>query len=344
MLTEDIPAKIWKRKTPPRRVLAIRLQAMGDTVITLPYLQALRNTLPPGTQLDFLTRKEVDPIPRDLLLFDHVFSIGGKRNAGKQLISACLLLPRLLFRRYDVIIDLQNNRISRLVTKILSPEAWSAFDRYSPRAAGERTRLTIEAAGLGPNYPDAGYRFRQTAFNENNILEQCGWDGKSKLVILNPAGAFSTRHWPMENYVAFAKLWLQDFPDTQFIALGIKFIAEKAQFLKSQLGGKLLYMIDNTSPSEGFRIIHRCSFMLSEDSGLMHMAWVLDKPTVVLLGSTRSDWVTPQSKHTLVFSSGDLPCGNCMLETCKFNDVHCLTRYTPELVFQKVKAFIKAIE
>jgi heptosyltransferase II len=37
----------------------------------------------------------------------------------------------------------------------------------------------------------------------------------------------------------------------------------------------------------------------------------------------------------LLLSSSDLPCGNCMLEFCKYKDVHCLTRYSPEFVFEK---------
>jgi hypothetical protein len=41
----NIACKPWTRKSPPGRVLAIRLQAMGDVVITLPYLQGLRNSL-----------------------------------------------------------------------------------------------------------------------------------------------------------------------------------------------------------------------------------------------------------------------------------------------------------
>lgn len=344
MTPELIPARPWTGKRPPRRVLAIRLQAMGDTVITLPYLQSLRNTLPPGTQLDLLTRKEVSPIPRDLQLFNNIYAIGGKRNHRKQFLHALLLLPRLWIRRYDVVIDLQHNRISTVMRKLLHPRAWSAFDRFSPRAAGERTRLTIEAAGLGANQFDAGYTFKESNFGEDAILKACGWDGKSKLVILNPASAFPTRHWPMDYYVGFAKRWLVEYPDTQFIALGIGFIKERAAFLKDALGERLLYMIDNTSPSEGFRLIRRAQFMLSEDSGLMHMSWVLDRPTVALLGGTRSDWVRPQNKRSLVFSSDDLPCGNCMLEVCPFGDVHCLTRFTPDIVFEKVNAFIQSLD
>jgi hypothetical protein len=29
-----------------------------------------------------------------------------------------------------------------------------------------------------------------------------------------------------------------------------------------------------------------------------------------------------------------LPCGNCMQETCRYGDVHCLTRYDADVVFE----------
>src|SRR5882757_9024289 len=116
----DIPAKPWKKSAMPKRILAIRLQAMGDLVITLPYLQQLKKMLP-DTRLDLLTREEVDAIPKNIQLFDHVYSIGGGRNGKKQLLHGCWLLPKLLLQRYDVVIDLQNNKISKLVRKSLMP-------------------------------------------------------------------------------------------------------------------------------------------------------------------------------------------------------------------------------
>jgi ADP-heptose:LPS heptosyltransferase len=79
----NIPAQPWTKNDLPKRILAIRLQAMGDLAITLPYLQALRNMLPPSTILDLLTRKEVDNIPRNLLLFNKIYSIGGKKKFQK---------------------------------------------------------------------------------------------------------------------------------------------------------------------------------------------------------------------------------------------------------------------
>ena len=330
----NIPRKPWNKKKPPGRVLAIRLQAMGDVVITLPYLQAFRNALPSSSRLDLVTLEENESIPHSIELFDKIYSIRGYRNLKKQLAFTCLLLPKILLRRYDVVLDLQNNIISRIIRKTVIPDAWSEFDKFSPIAAGERTRLTIEAVGLGQNFP-ASHFILKNEFNLDALLMKNGWDGTSAMVVLNPAGAFETRNWPAKNYVDFARLWLGLFPTTQFLILGIDLIAAKANFFKTELGNKLVNLVNQTTPVQAFALIQKVKFVLSEDSGLMHMAWVSGIPTLAMFGSTRSDWSTPLGNHSLLLNSSDLECGNCMLQICKYGDTHCLTRYTPEMVFEK---------
>ena len=339
-----IPAKRWRKNSIPKRVLAIRLQAMGDLVITLPYLQNLRNTLPPDTELDLLTREEVSSIPKNLELFNHVYSIGGGRNWKKQFILICFLLPKLLLRRYDVVIDLQNNIISKTVRKTLMPAAWSEFDRFSSVPAGECTRLAIEAIGLSKCHADSRFRMKTSHSEIAKVLSDNGWDGKTELVLLNPAGAFKTRNWPIEYYVEFARLWLQSFPQTQFVVMGTSFISVKAACLKEELNDKLINLIGATTPAQAFALLQKMQLVISEDSGLMHMAWVSGIPTLALFGSTRSDRATPLGKHSLLLHSSDLPCGNCMREECKFGDNHCMTRYFPQFVFEKGISLIKNLE
>src|SRR5215469_15583153 len=328
----NISCSPWIETNPPRRILAIRLQALGDVVITLPYLQCLRNSMSFETRLDLLTRKEVEEIPKNLNLFDHVYSVGGARNLKRQMLSACLLLPKLFIQRYDVIIDLQNSILSRLVRRTLRPTAWSAFDRSSPQSAGERNRLTIEAVGLGSNRLDSRLRFRRS-FPATAILKSIGLIDTYPLVVLNPAGAFATRNWEMHKYVLFARQWLQRWPSTKFLVLGTSFIAEKAAFLESELGQHLINLVGKTTPSEAFALLQRVTLVLSEDSGLMHMSWVSGTPVLALFGSTRSDWSRPLGPRSLVLDSSDLPCGNCMQATCRRGDVFCLTRRTADEVF-----------
>src|SRR6185295_1641910 len=173
----EILARPWTKKNFPKRILAIRLQATGDVTITLPYLQHLRNSLPVLTKIDFLTRKECDNIPKNILLFNKVISIGGGRSLKRQLIYTFFLFPGFFFRRYDVLIDLQNNEISGLVRRFIRPKAWSVFDRFSSRPAGERTRLTIEAVGLGENGISSDFKFGGSN-DSTGILKKNGWNEK----------------------------------------------------------------------------------------------------------------------------------------------------------------------
>ncbi len=339
----DIPAKPWNRPAAPGKILVIRLQAMGDVVATLPYLQHLRNTLPRDVQIDFLTREETESIPRSIQLFDRIIAIGGGRNFKKQLVYTALLLPKLLLRRYDVVIDLQNNVISRTVRKFIKPVAWCEFDRFSPIAGGERYRLTIEAVGLGANKADNSFRLTDPKAGLE-ILQRNGCSKEHMLVVLNPAGFFETRNWSMNNYVDFARLWLNEFPKTRFLVLGISFIAEKAAFLQQHLGDKLVNLVNKTTAAEAFAVLQHADLMFSEDSGLMHMAWCSGIPTVALFGGTRSDWSRPLGEHTFFFDSSDLPCGSCMQAVCQFGDVHCLTRITPAQAFQQATSLVRKVK
>ncbi len=343
----DVPGSepIKSRPLPPgtkvKRILAIRLQAMGDLAAALPYLQQLRNSLPPSTRIDLLTRVEVASLPKSLLLFNNVFTIGGGRSIRKQFLRTVLKLPRLMIGNYDLVIDLQNNTISRLVRKSLFFSAWSSYDRYSPISGGERYRLTIEASGIGKSIPATKFHLKVPG-NAADILKQNGWEEKNDLVVLNPAAAFETRNWNIENYVHFAKLWINIYPETQFLLLGTSFIHDKANYLKEQLGSRLINLESKTSVSEAFSILQRVKFILSEDSGLMHMAWASGIPTLALFGATRTDQVQPIGDHTFFLDASDLPCGGCMKEICMFGNVHCLARYTPEFVFQKAMVLMEA--
>ena len=337
-----IDAKPWTAQRLPKRVLAIRLQAMGDVMGTLPYLQDLRNSLPASVELDFLTREETDSIAKDILLFDRVISIGGGRSHKRQLVHTLLLLPWLLSRRYDVIIDLQHNDISGMVRRVLRPAAWSLFDRFSPIHGGERYRLTIEAVGLGRNKLEPHFRLRDPDAGRI-ILKRAGWKDVEPLVLLNPAGAFETRNWEMEKYVAFARLWLTDFPESRFLVLGTGLIAAKAAYLQQELGDKLINLVGMTTPGEAFAVLQEVRLVLSEDSGLMHMAWTSGVPTMALFGSTRTDWAKPLGPHSFYLDSTDLECGSCMSSVCRFGDNRCMTRYTPEEVYRHCSSLIKRI-
>jgi len=343
-MDEILNYKHWQSDSLPKRILVIRLQAMGDVAITLPYVQSLKEKLPAYTKLHFLTRNEIKDIPGSVRIYDWIYSIVGGRNTKLQLLSLLLLLPRLKINKYDIVIDLQRNKLSRLVRRFLNPAAWSEIERFSATPAGDKYQKGIEAIGLCSIKLNTGLQLKNPDAGKIK-LTNAGWKSSNKLVVLNPAGAFSTRNWEIENYLKYAELWKTKFPDTQFLIIGLKAISKKSLFLKKMLKDDLIDLVngEGTTVEEAFALINKSYFILTEDSGLMHIAWVSGIPTLALFGSTRSDWSAPQGEHSLCLNSSDLECGNCLLEVCKYGDVHCLSRYTPEFVFDKTISLLKRI-
>lgn len=316
-------------------MLAIRLHALGDTVLTLPYLHALRRVMP-HAELDFLTRREVADIPRGITLFDRVFEISGGRDARRILMSALALVPRLSRRRYDVVLDLQRNRVSRAVRRLLGAAAWSEFDRHSPRLAGDRVRATIEAAGLGPLRVHPELQLRETGAGLDK-LRTAGWDGAADLVVLNPAATFPGRRWPIQSYARFARLWLERVSDaTQFMVLGLPSLRREADVLERQLQHRLLNLVGRTSVIEAFALVRHARLVLSEDSGLMHMAWVIGTPTLALFGASRSDWSRPHGNYSDCLAACRGSERDCIIDgRCHAAPTACLEDVSPEAVLQR---------
>ncbi len=330
----------WLDRRPPSRILAIRMQAAGDVTITLPYLLAVRARYP-AARLDFLTREEVVDVPRAVRLFDRIDAIGGGRDERRQLANVLLRAPLLAARRYDVVLDLQNNRVSRAARRAAMPAAWSSFDRTSPVSAGERTRRAIRAAGLETGRVDARLPLVDPSAGDA-ALQAAGRDPDRPLVVLSPAGAFPTREWPDAYYAELARRWMSRRP-AQFAIVGLPRSAARAATIRTGIGRDCLDLTGRTTAAGALGIVARAALVVTEDCGLMHMAWTSGTPTLALFGSTQHDWSAPIGPHTSCLHSGDLECGACMEPACRFGDVHCLTRYAPERVVQEAEGLLERL-
>jgi ADP-heptose:LPS heptosyltransferase len=325
---EEPNAGKWLSAKRPRRVLMIRLQAIGDVVLCFPLIQALKNEYP-GVEIDFLTRHQQAALSKNLLAIDRVFSLTNSQQTWWQLLHIACLLPLFFWRKYAVIIDLQGNKASRILSKILGQAARAAFDRKGIEPAIVRYQQAVEASALKIDNPHPNLHLRNPKAG-NHLLLQNEWDGRSEIVVLNPGGFFKSRNWPIENYVAFAKQWLGIAPKTQFLIMGDERIANKAGILKQQLGKSLINLYQQTTLEEAFCILSQVQLIISEDSGLLWMAWVQKVPAIALFGSTPGARMNMGGAHARFLTSSDLPCGDCFLADCKFGETAlCLSRYTP---------------
>jgi heptosyltransferase-2 len=326
----------------PSRILVIRLHAIGDVAITLPYCTSLRR-LYSDAQIDFLTTEPCSGLLHAVTIFDNVLIFRHsptRLQRVKHTLWWCAKIPKF---HYDVVIDLQRNWVSRSIRHSALPAYWGEFDRCSPKSAGERVQDTFQRAGLGFIQPTYRMEIRNDVHaRADSILREHGWDGETKLILLNPAGLWKTRNWPIENYVTLARRWLAE-ERVQFLLLGTARMEQKAKYITEQLPDVTLNLVGKTTLVEAFGIVQYASAIISEDSGLMHMAWVSGVPTVVLFGSSRHMWSRPLGEHTHSLHSGDLECGACMSPECKYGDVHCLTRYSPGYVYETAQQLLHTL-
>lgn len=311
---------------------------MGDVIITLPYIRGFKKKYP-DIEIHFLTREEDKLTPELTEEIDKVWMLGGGRNQKMQFLYFFKILPSLIYHNFDIVFDLQNNKITKILRAFYFSKPYTAFDRFSPIPAGERTLLTINAVGLDSIDPVYGIN-EQIRKSGTELLGMGTF--KNTICIVNPAGFFETRNWPIEHYINWAKLMIDHLAGkVKFLFVGIDRIAEKAELFEQEFPLHTINLVNKTSQVEAMGLVQCANIMLTEDSGLMHMAWTSGIPTLAIFGSTRSDWSRPLGKHSLLLSSADLECGNCLLRKCKFGDNRCLTRYTPEIVFEHTKALLK---
>jgi len=332
--------KPWNKIERPHKILVLRFHALGDIIITLPYLASLKKSVP-SISLTLLTSEEFSDIPKSITLFDKVLTFNSNRNGKLQFLLCALKLPFLFVQRFDVVLDLQNNKSSRLIRFFLFTTCWSEFDKSSRHSAGERTRSCIDCLGLTPIAIENSIPLKNESVSQE-LLELN--DLKPfQFIVINPAGTFPSRNWPLENYIAFCRMWISKAPEIKFLILGTDIIKPKALVIKESLGNSIVDLCSQTTQSEAFGLLKMAKLMLTEDGGLMHMAWVQGVPTLALFGSSPSYWSAPQGRWSLCLHSSDMPCGDCFLKVCKFESNPCLTRYSSQGVFEKSVQLLSSI-
>ncbi len=278
-----------------------------------------------------------------LNLFDSVVPFPLCTTRLERLRAIGVVQKQIRASGYEIVIDLQGNWVSRVLRQVANPQAWSTFDRFSPELAGFRVIKTFQEAGFRDLKPSFNPPVRPDVLGRTeSLLRENGWDSTSRLLLLNPAGLWVTRQWPDKFYVQLADLFVST-DSWQVLLMGTARIQTRVESFLRDFGGNSVNLVGKTTLGDALAVLRRVNLVISEDSGLMHMAWISGIPTVALFGSSRHDWSSPMGDHSRCLHSGDLPCGACMSPACRYGDVHCLTRVSPLQVFGLASSLLAAM-
>jgi ADP-heptose:LPS heptosyltransferase len=91
---------------------------------------------------------------------------------------------------------------------------------------------------------------------------------------------------------------------------------------------------------EFLAVLARCSFVVCNDSGPMHMAGVLGVPVVAIFGSTFPEWFCPPGENHRVVVRRDMPCRPCG-DRCLLDEPYCLRLIPVEQVMEAVRESLR---
>ena len=156
-----------------------------------------------------------------------------------------------------------------------------------------------------------------------------------KLMTLAAGAAYgSSKRWSSENFHAVAAQWIADggFVATLGTAAeqanGDKIVTGLPEHSVANLCGK-------TSMIELIYLLKNSTICIANDSGVMHLSALLDRPGIAIFGPTDPTSTSPISPNWQVLMDKQ-PCAPCFKRECPLGTSSCMKAITPTMVIEKI--------
>jgi len=334
----------------PRSVLIVKLAAIGDVVMALPMITALRAredairiTWLCGTTVASLLER-VEGID-ELVAIDDVAVLAGNRAQKAQAVMAGW--SALAGHRFDLVLTAHSDpRYRMLAARVRARERrWLGEKGARPHLVGGRSHSDEYVRFVTGIDDHRAVRYAAPPLRaelDARVAEQLLRLAPRRLVALAPGGARNPardnplRRWPLERYAALARLLA-----ARGNAVLLTGSAHDAWIRAAFAGVDAIDLIGATTLPGLAALYARCAAVVTHDSGPLHLARLVDAPIVALFGPTLPASVMRETPRAFVLWPGvALPCAPCYdgrdFAACDSN--RCLQLIAPEAVLAAIEA------
>ena len=310
-----------------RRVLLIRLSALGDILLITPLLGLLHATCPQA-RIDVLVKAEY----RDLLRAHPGIGRLLTFDSRQSLLSA---LRCLRADCYDLALDLHCTPRSQLLLRglrarrkltynkrvlrraLLARLGWNTLRRMTPvpelyaaplRRLGLTGRLGAPSMHVDPESIEAV---------QAHVARSLPSATNQPLLAVAPGARWPTKRWPVERFAAVAQELAREKRAVVVILGGLD-EAKLARALCDRLDVPVVNGAGTLSLMHSAALLSRCRLLISNDSGLMHMATALQVPVVAIFGPTVQEFGFYPFQARAEVVSESLPCRPCSTKGSRY--------------------------
>jgi heptosyltransferase-2 len=321
------------------RLLVIRLSSIGDILLTTPILRAIKAAVQ-SAEIDFLTKPTFTPLLQGNPNLTNIFTTEKFKPD----------------QRYDLVVDLQHNFVSykyhRLGKKVVryQKENWKKF------------LLVNFKVNLYQGYESVVERYAKSLASFGVTLDERGCEFFLNKEEIEFGKSYCSAETPVLAVCFSARHFTKRFPSER-LASTLNRLLEKKRIDVWLLGGKedapiadeILKEMREKSSVKNFAGKHtlrqtasmlaNADAVLSNDTGLMHMAAAFQKPIVVLFGSSVKEFgfLPYKAKFQLLEVEGLTcrPCSHIGREACPKSHFKCMREIPEDQIVEAVRNALK---
>ncbi len=346
------------------RILVVKAAGIGDLILAVPALRALRAKVP-ESKIDLLVTPKCSQLFKHSPYVDDIYVIQTQGMMNRITVSNLWNILRTVYvlrkKNYDFLINLYHLFSDRgasrmkLLCKAIGANLTlgrntdgrgtfydvSIKDSWGDPEFDQRheVELNLDVVRLlGAEDPGRGLEFRigdeERSCIQRLLARQGLQEKRGTCIVLNVGGDAPYKQWPEEYFAALGDLLTQKLSAQLFIVggEGDRSVADR---VISKMKHKPVDFAGKLNILELAALLERCDLMVTNDTGPMHLAAAVGRPVVALFGPGKPGRYSPygpQGFHVVVHHP--ITCSPCTEFECE--ERTCMKKILPQEVFQKV--------
>ncbi len=344
--------KVYEDTLRLKKILVIKLSALGDVILSIPSLQAIRKKFPEAVLKVLVGDASASILDGCPYINERIIY---ELNSGEKGFRKVLLLAgRLRKEDFDIVIDLQNNRTSHLLSFLSMANLrygydngkWSLFlnrkikDSGLPIEPVEHQFRTLAMLGIqrGDEVPLLWPKKEDYEWADN-FLEENWIDERRVLVGINIAAStrWQSKRWSVENIASLCDA-LAKKHDIRTVLTGLAEDIDSAKQIAKLSTSKPIIAASRTDIMQLAALISRFRVYVTIDSAPLHIAAAMKVPVVALFGPTDPKRHMPKTGNSAILWH-DMKCGPCYKSVCP-KDNRCMNRIKVDEVLTAVEKYL----
>jgi heptosyltransferase-2 len=340
-----------------KRVVVRGTNWVGDSVMTLPALRALRRVLP-NAKITLVVRPGAKGIFSDVDFIDQLL-IYDRRNA----FSVISQVREWRKRQFDLAVLFQNafeaalipflagvpirlgyatESRQALLTHPLALPDWRSTRHevfYYLYLVTALEQMLFSTSEICESEPDASLRISDTRKAEaENLLRGFGVRDGEPVVALCPGSINSrAKRWSADSYATLADRLIES--KRQVVLIGSPNELDVSNEVTSRMQQHPIVLTGKTTLDQITSLLSLVDLVVTNDTGPAHIAAALGRPTLVIFGPTNPLTTRPFAPEAEILRHPP-DCAPCMLRDCPI-DHRCMTAITVDEVFERSNALLK---